>query len=328
MIEINSLQARVYSRLGQSGSIFGLTLLDIIKDRPEIMVLSSDMASTAGLGRFINTHPNHFLNVGIAEQNLVGIAAGLTNEGYKAIVTAQAAFLSLRSGEQIRQYLGYMKSNIIAVGLCAGFGLPFFGNTHYAIEDMAIMRSIPNITVLSPSDAGQAAKLFEAAVHLNVPVYIRLTGGSNTSIVYREDYSLEIGKSIIVKDGKDVTIFATGSMVYNSLQAAKLLEQKEISIRVVDIHTIKPLDTKIINDCIDSKLFVSVEEHNILGGLGGAIGEKLAEMGNCAPLFRLGVKDTYCRVGDYQYLLSQNRLLPEQLAEDIAAKTSLYLSKL
>jgi transketolase len=323
MVKINPMQARIYSKLGQSGSIFGLTLLDIVKDRPEIIVLSADMASTAGLGRFINTYPDRVLNVGIAEQNLVGIAAGLTNEGYKAIVTAQAAFLSLRSGEQIRQYLGYMKSNIIAVGLSAGFGLSFLGNTHYAIEDMAVMRSIPNITVLSPSDAGQSAKLFEAAVQFNAPVYIRLTGGLNASIVYKEDYALEIGKSILVRDGKDITIFATGNMVYNSLQAAESLEQKGLSVRVVDVHTIKPFDEKIIHDCADSKLFVSVEEHNILGGLGGVISEKLSEIGNCAPLLRLGVKDTYCKVGDYQYLLSQCRLLPEQIAEDIAAKIRL-----
>ena len=320
MIEINPLQARVYSKLGQSGSIFGMALLDIIKICPEILVLSSDMATTAGLDRFISANMDKFINVGIAEQNLVGVASGLANEGYRTIITAQAAFLSLRSIEQIRQYLGYMKSNVKVVGICAGFALTFFGNTHYAIEDIAIMRSIPNITVLSPSDAGQAAKIFETAVQMDVPVYIRLVGGLNCPIVYKDDYILEIGKSITVKEGEDITIFATGIMVYNSLRATEFLQEKGLSVRVVDVHTIKPLDIQKIKDCASSKLLVSVEEHSIIGGLGGAISETLADIGKQVPLLRLGVKDTFCKVGDYPYLLEQNRLQPEQIADDIAIK--------
>jgi len=320
MAELNSLQARVYSKLGQSGSIFGLSLLELAKENPEIIALTSDMASAAGLERFKNTYPDRFFNVGIAEQNLVGIASGLSHEGYKPVITAQSAFLSMRSGEPIRQYLAYMKSNVIAVGIGAGFALNFFGNTHYAIEDIAIMRSIPNMTVLSPSDAGQAAKIFEAAVKLNTPVYIRLVGGTNCPIVYKEDYDLQIGKSILVKDGSDITIFATGIMVYNALKAAESLEEKGISIKVVDVHTIKPLDTQIIRDSVLSRLFVSIEEHNIIGGLGGAVSEYLSEEGCAIPLLRLGVKDTFCKVGDYNYLLEQNRLTPELLAEDILSK--------
>jgi transketolase len=319
MIEINPLQAKIFSKLGQSGAIFGMALLDAIKDYPEIMVLSSDMASTAGLDRFITANTDKFINVGIAEQNLVGIASGLASEGYKAVITAQAVFLSLRSAEQIRQYLGYMKSNIKVIGICAGFALAFFGNTHYAIEDIAIMRSIPNMTVLSPSDASQAIKIFNAAVQLNGPVYIRLVGGLNCPIVYKDDFDFEIGKPVIVKEGKDITIFATGIMVYNSLQAAELLREKEISAQVVDVHTIKPLDVHKIKDSIISKLIVTVEEHSIIGGLGGAISEILAERGH-VPLLRLGVKDTFCKVGDYQYLLEQNRLQPNQIADDILEK--------
>jgi transketolase len=320
MIEINSLQARVYSKLGQNGSVFGLALLDIAKNNPDIVVLTADMASPAGLERFINAYPEQFYNVGIAEQNMVGIASGLAHEGYKSFITAQAIFLSLRSGEQIRQYLGYMKSNVAAIGLSAGFALTFLGNTHYAIEDIAVMRSIPNMTVLSPADAGEAAKIIEAVAELNTPAYIRLTGGLNCPIVYKEDYKLEIGKSILVKDGKDITIFSTGIMVYNSLKAAGLLQEKGISARVIDVHTIKPLDTKIIKDSLDTRLLVSVEEHTIIGGLGGAVSEFLAGEGANIPLMRLGIKDTFLKVGDYNYLLGQCGLLPEQIAADIIAK--------
>jgi transketolase len=320
MTAINPIQARVFSKLGQSGSIFGMALVELAKDIPELVVLTADTAASAGLDRFITAYPDRFYNIGIAEQNMTGIASGLAHEGYKPIITTFATFLPLRSGEQMRQYLGYMQSKVIVIGLCAGFTLTILGNSHYAIEDMAIMRSIPNMTVLSPSDAGQAAKLFEAAVALNGPVYIRLVGRQNCPIIYKEDYTLEIGKNIVVKEGNDVTIFATGIMVSNSLKAADLLQEKKISAKVVDVHTIKPLDIQSIKDSLGSKLFASVEEHTIIGGLGGAISEILAEQGVPIPLLRLGIKDTFCKVGDYNYLLEQNRLLPEQIAADIISR--------
>ncbi|MDR1583473.1 MAG: transketolase [Prevotellaceae bacterium] len=320
MVEINKINARIYAKLGQSGTIFGMSLLDEIKIYPDIFVLASDMSRTAGIDRFKTQYPGNFFNVGIAEQNLIGIASGLSSEGKTVIVTTQATFISMRSYEQLRQYLGYMQHKVIVIGIGAGFTLTFLGNTHYAIEDISISRTIPQMTVLSPSDAGQAAKIFEAAIKLNSPVYIRLVGGLNCPIVYKEDYELEIGKSIVIKDGEDITVFATGIMVYNSLKAAELLEKENISVKTVDVHTIKPLDRQVIKDSLSSKLFVSVEEHSIIGGLGSAISEYLAEQGKTAPLLRLGVKDTFSVVGNYEYLLAQHRLTPELIAEDILHK--------
>ncbi len=317
MVEINKLNARIYSKLGQSGAIFGIGLFEALKSISNINVLSADMSTTAGLDRFKTLYPDLFYNVGIAEQNLVGIAAGMASEGKKVIITAQAAFISMRSCEQVRQYMGYMHSNIIAVGIGAGFALTFFGNTHYAIEDISIMRSIPEMVILSPSDAGQAAKALVAATEIDSPVYIRCTGTMNCPIVYFEDYAFEIGKSIKVKEGSDVTVFATGSMVYNSLKAAETIELEGISVRVIDTHTIKPLDFEIIQNCKDSNLFVSIEEHNIIGGLGTAISEFIASKSKFPPLLRLGVKDIFSHPGDYAYLLQQNRLQPAQIAEDI-----------
>jgi transketolase len=319
-MEINKLTARTCAKLGQSGTIFGLSLLDIMKTNSNVFALSSDMSRTAGLDRFKTQYPDNFFNTGIAEQNLIGIASGLSSEDKTVIATTQAVFISMRSYEQLRQYLGYMQHKVIVIGIGAGFALTFFGNTHYAIEDISIVRSIPQMTVLSPSDAGQAAKIFEAAVKLNSPAYIRLVGGLNCPIVYKEDYELEIGKSIVIKEGTDITIFATGIMVYNSLKAAELLEQKNISVKIVDMHTIKPLDRQIIKESANSKLFVSVEEHNIIGGLGSAISEYLAEQGGKAPLLRLGVKDTFSIVGNYEYLLEQHRLTSELIDEDILQK--------
>jgi len=320
MVEINRLNARIYSKLGQSGAAFGIGLFEALKSFPDILVLSADMSTTAGLDRFKTMYPHLFYNVGIAEQNLIGIASGMSSEGKKVIVTAQAAFISMRSCEQVRQYMGYMNSNIIAVGISAGFSLTFFGNTHYAIEDISIMRSIPGITILSPSDAGQAAKALIAATDLNAPVYIRFTGTMNCPIVYQKDYDFEVGKAIQVKDGTDITIIATGSMVYNSLKASEIIEQVGLSVRILDMHTIKPLDTEVLKKSCDSKLFVSVEEHNIIGGLGTAISEFIASERNFPTLFRIGVMDTFSHPGDYAYLLEQNRLQPEQIAEDILSK--------
>lgn len=317
MITINKQNAKIYSKLGQAGAAFGIALMEMQKLRSDIYVLSADMSKPAGLDRFKTKYPENFFNVGIAEQNLLGIAAGMASEGKKIIVTAQAVFISMRSCEQVRQYMGYMHSNIIAVGISSGFALTFFGNTHYAIEDISIMRSVPGLTILSPSDAGQSAKILCAAMELNAPVYIRLTGVMNCPVVYDEEYDYKVGKGIPLRTGRDIAIFASGSMVYNSLKAADILEENGISVSVIDMHTIKPLDHEIIQRSCHSKLFVSVEEHNIIGGLGTAISEHLASIHNSPYLLRLGVMDKFSEPGDYPYLIEQNRLTPHHISEDV-----------
>ena len=316
---MNKFNPRVYFRLGQSGSIFGMELMEQAGNYP-FKVLSSDMSVVAGLDRFKKEYPENFYNVGIAEQNLLGVAAGLDSEGFKTIAVAQACFISMRSFEQVRQYLGYMGGKVMCVGINSGFSLTFFGNTHYAIEDMALMRSIPNMTVLSPADAGEAVKLFDAALKEDGPVYLRLSGSLNTPIVYKEDYELKIGQAITLKEGEDIAIFATGLMVSNALKAAELLLEKGITASVVDVHTIKPIDKDTIKKNCGKKLLVSVEEHNVVGGLGTAIADVLSEQRNSAPLLKLGVQDHFMLVGDYNYLVEQAGLTPEQIAASIENK--------
>ncbi len=309
--------SRSFFRLGQSGAIFGVAAPALREDY-RLKCLSSDMSVTAGLDRFKKMFPNDFYNVGIAEQNLVGIAAGLASEGYKVVAVAQAAFITMRAFEQVRQYLGYMNNSVVLVGINSGFALTFFGNTHYAIEDMALMRSIPGMMVLSPADAGAAVKAFEIAIEMNQPTYIRLTGGLMMPIVYKEDYEYDpFHMTEVVNTGNDVTIFATGSMVYNSVKAAELLVTQGISCRVLDIHCLKPMDEGGVLRTLDSKLLVSVEEHNVNGGLGTAISEILANQQHHPNLLRLGVKDYFSSVGDYNYLLRQHGLTPEQIADQI-----------
>lgn len=316
---MNKFNPRVYFRLGQSGSIFGMELMEQAGNYP-FKVLSSDMSVVAGLDRFKKEYPDNFYNVGIAEQNLLGVAAGLDSEGFKTIAVAQACFISMRSFEQVRQYLGYMGGKVMCVGINSGFSLTFFGNTHYAIEDMALMRSIPNMTVLSPADAGEAVKLFDAALKVDGPVYLRLSGSLNIPIVYKEDYEIKIGQAITLKEGEDIAIFATGLMVSNALKAAELLLEKGITASVVDVHTIKPIDKDTILKNCGKKLLVSVEEHNVVGGLGTAIADVLSEQRNSAPLLKLGVQDHFMPVGDYNYLVVQAGLTPEQIAASIENK--------
>ena len=167
MVKINKLNSKIFSKLGQNGAAFGIGLIDFQKSNLNTYVVSADMSKPVGLDRFKLTYPENFFNVGIAEQNLIGVAAGLASEGKKVIANAQACFISMRSCEQIRQYMGYMSLNIIAVGISSGFALTYFGNTHYCIEDISIMKSIPGVTILSPSDAGQAAKaLYLSLIHI------------------------------------------------------------------------------------------------------------------------------------------------------------------
>lgn len=316
---MDNFNARVVSRLGQAGAVFGLALPEYMSKYGGIKVVSADMSRPAGLDRFKNQYPNDFYNTGIAEQNMLGVATGLASEGYTVVAEAQACFLSMRSFEQVRQYMGYMQIPIVCIGINSGFSLTFFGNSHYAIEDMAIMRAIPNIIVLSASDASMAVTLFEKALDMHVPVYLRLSGGLNAPIVYNAQPDVRIGGSNVLREGKDVVLLATGSMVHNALQAAEWLMRQGIESKVVDVYSIKPIDKKQIECATKSKLIVTIEEHNIIGGLGGAVAEVLSDIASTTKLLRLGIADKYAQVGDYAYLLAQYRLPPELIAEDVLA---------
>jgi transketolase len=306
---------KIASMLGQGGSMFGLALMDSMKERDDIMVLSSDMSTPAGLDKFKNTYPEHFLNMGIAEQNMIGAATGLSDEGYKTVEVAQACFLSMRCFEQVRQYVGYMGSAHVLVGIGSGFSLAFMGNTHYALEDIALMCSVPGMKVLAPCDAFEAIKAFNAALNETAPVYIRLYGGTNTPVIYSDDFDYEIGKAIKLKDGDDIQIIATGSMVSEAIKVSDDLETMGISVSVIDMHTIKPLDTSVLN--MNAKLIVSVEEHRVNGGLGTSIADYLSSFKSHPQLLKIGVESGFSEVGDYKYLLNINGLDSKSIVEKI-----------
>ena len=320
MFQINRITSRTCSMLGQRGAIFGLAVLDAAKADDKLMVLTADLATLSGLDRFVKSYSRQFLNAGIAEQNMLGMAAGLASEDFHPIVTTYATFVTMRSCEQIRHYLGYMNQKVIVIGSGAGLSQGFAGNTHYTIEDISMMRPIPNLQVLSPADAASAVKLLEVAMASDRPVYMRLTGNLNCPIVYKEDASFEIGKSHVLRDGEDVAIFACGTMVSTALKAAKLLEEKGVSSKVIDMYSIKPIDREQILSCKTHKLLVSIEEHSKMGGLGAAVAEIISEFSGYPSLLRLGIADVFDLAGDYDGLLAQNRLTPEQIMEDILEK--------
>ena len=208
----------------------------------------------------------------------------------------------MRCCEQIKVNLGYMKQKICMVGIASGLSLGTLSYTHCCIEDIGVLRSIPGITIISPADSLETVKALQAAIELKGPSYIRLTGSSNNPIVYKSDYDFKIGKSIKLRDGKDITIFCSGTMVFNSLEAANLLEKKNISSSVVNMHTIKPIDKDAIKESCKSKLIVSIEEHNVVGGLGSAISEHKARITNSPKQLFLGVNDIYSKGGEYSHL--------------------------
>lgn len=317
MFEINRMTARTCSMLGQRGSIFGLAALDAAKEDDKFILLTADLATLSGMDRYVKMYPDQFVNVGIAEQNMVGISAGMAAEGYHPVVTTYATFVTMRSCEQIRHYLGYMQQKVVVVGSGAGLSQGFAGNTHYTIEDISMMRAIPNLQILSPADGASAVKLFHAALASEKPVYIRLTGNLNCPIVYKEDAQFSIGGSNTLQEGNDVTIIACGTMVSSALNAAKLLLSQGVGVRVVDMYSVKPLDKQPILNAKSSRLIVTLEEHSKMGGLGAAVAEIMSEDTGYPRLLRLGISDVFDLAGDYDGLLSQNRLTASQIASDI-----------
>ena len=316
-MNINPINVRMWSKLGARGT-FGLAMFELGKIKDDLMVMTADLANTSGLDRFQKAYPDKFINVGIAEQNLIGIASGMAKEGKNVFATSFATFIAMRSYEQVRFNLGYMGLNVKVIGLASGLAMGMFGTSHYGFEDLALMRAVPGLTVLSPADGAEIVKVVYALADFEGPVYVRLTGAMNNPVVYKEDYSYEIGKAVTLKHGQDITIIATGTMVYESLQAANFLEGQDISTTVIDMHTIKPLDQDIIkNACETSKLIVTIEEHSIIGGLGGAVAECKAMLKESPPLLILGLPDKFGKVGDYKYLLEHYGLTAKQLATKI-----------
>ena len=322
-MEINRVNIRTWSMLGERRT-FGACMDLYATEFEKLFVMSGDLMSSSGLERFVRNNPDRFLSPGIAEQNMIGIASGMAANGYVVFVTSFSPFITGRCYDQIRMHLGYMRHNVKLVGLAAGIGVGIQGNSHYGLDDVALMRAVPGMTIISPADCTEVVKATKAVYDFEGPVYLRLVGEQNNPIVNKGDYDFEIGKAITLKEGDDVTIFAAGTMVYQSLQAAKLLEEKGVSVIVVNMHTIKPIDRSAIDKaCVSSKLIVTVEEASVIGGLGAAVSEYLITGSARPELLMIGIDDIFPHAGSYPYMLKQCGLDADSIALRISTKLGL-----
>lgn len=321
---INPALIKAYARMGQKGAAAGIGMMELAKRDPDMRVVVADSVAIASLDRFYNNYPHQVVNAGISEQSMIGIAAGLSSEDGRAVYACTyAAFVLVKAIEFVRHNLAYHKFNVKIVGNSAGFAMETLSISHWATEDIAMARALPNMTILSAADSLEAIKMVIAAHDVQGPVYVRLSGLLNCPIVYEKDFEYRIGKANTLREGDTVTVLATGMMVRETLDAAELLTAQGIECSVVDMHTIKPLDEECLNKAIaKSKLIVTVEEHNIIGGLGGAVAEYLAERNNTPRLVRIGVKDNFCKLGDMRYCWEQHGLTAPQIAGRISIEVN------
>lgn len=293
---------------------FGDEIVALGKENSNILVVDVDIGKSCKTGAFRKELPEQYLNVGIAEQNAAGVAAGLATCGKVPFVVTYAAFGSMRMCEMIRQEICYPHLNVKIACSHGGVTPANDGASHQSIEDMGILRTIPNMTVIMPADYWAARKLVRAAAGMDGPVYLRFTRDA-IPVIYDEHETFEIGKAKLLKDGKDVAIIANGDTVRLALEAADNLQKKGISARVLDMHTIKPLDEKAVLDCIRStKAIVTVEDHNIYNGLGSAVAELVSENGG-ARMRRVGIQDQFGQSAPYERLLEMNGITTENIVK-------------
>ena len=301
---------------------YGDSLKVLGDNNPAVVVLDADLSKSTKTVVFAKAHPDRFINVGIAEQNMMGIAAGFATSGKIPFVSTFAMFATGRAFEQVRNSVCYPKLNVKIAATHAGLTVGEDGASHQSIEDVSLMRSLPNMTVIVPADAEETKQAVAYAAQHKGPVYLRL-GRMAVPDVVGEGYKFELGKAVQLAEGKDVTLVATGVMVAAALEAAKTLTAEGISARVLNIHTIKPIDRVAIEKAaVETGALVTCEEHSIIGGLGSAVAEVLAET-KPAPLERVGVQDTFGESGTPAELLKKYGLT----AEDIVAAAKKAISR-
>ena len=285
--------------------VYGETLVELAKDNDRIVVLDADVSGSTKSGIFGKAYPERFYNMGIAESNMVATAAGMASCGKIPFVNTFAVFLSTIGLISARGQICYGNLNVKFAGAYCGLSDAFDGATHHACEDIAIMRTLPNMRVLVPSDTHSSQALTALAAELNGPVYLRLSRDAYPDL-YGADEKFEVGKGKTVRDGSDVTVVACGILVHKALEAAEKLAGEGISVRVVDMYSIKPIDKELLIRCAEETgAIVSAEEHSIIGGLGGAVAETLAAAGACVPMSFVGVQDTFTESGPYAQLLKK-----------------------
>lgn len=289
------------------------TLYDLASKDNRIYALISDNGAIV-YDRFRKNFEEQYLNLGISEENMLGIAAGMANCGKIPFAYTIGAFLAYRALEFIRNDICLQNMNVKIVGTGAGMRYSALGPTHHSTEDIGCLRSLPNLVIFSPASPMEVAKATQAAYEYNGPVYMRL-GTNREQEIYEEDYSFEMGKGITLYGGEDITVIGTGNILSEVIRAREILLKKGISVRIINMHTLKPIDKEIIVEALcETKGIVTVEDHNIIGGLGSAVAEVIAESGKGSPFIRVGLADHFAvGYGTYEDMRRQNKVVAEEI---------------
>ncbi len=302
---------------------YGKALVELGSVNDKVVVLDADLSKSTKTADFSKQFPERFINMGIAEANMMCVAAGMSTCGKIPFVSTFAMFAAGRAFEQVRNSICYPNLNVKICATHAGLTVGEDGASHQAIEDLALMRAIPNMTVISPSDSIETEAVIKAIAEYNGPCYVRLGRVGVNVINDNADYKFEIGKGIELRKGTDVTIVATGIMVDEALAAEAILKEEGISANVINIHTLKPLDTDLlVKAAKTTKTIVTVEEHNIIGGLGSAVSEAICEVFP-VPVIKVGVQDTFGESGQPAELLKAYGLTPEKIVEAVKKAISM-----
>jgi transketolase len=295
---------------------FGEALVEAGEKNPNIVALSADSSSGSGLTPFHQKFPDRHFEFGIMEQGIMGFAAGLATTGKIPFFVAIAPFVTARPFEMFRNDLGYMRQNVKVVGRCAGLTYSDLGATHQSLDDIAIIRTIPGVTVINPGDPVDIIKAVHAAAEHIGPVYIKI-GSPKMPVLMDENYPFQIGKGVVMEEGSDISIIGTGTVLSKAAETTRILKEKGINPRLINIHTIKPLDRELIlKAAAETRKIVTIEEGYLAGGLGGCIAELLATE-YPTPMKMLGVDDQYANTGPYEELLGLYGLQSQQIAETV-----------
>lgn len=290
--------------------IYGRVLAEMGKTEKRIVGLSADLAKSTAIAFFEKAHPDRFFNLGIAEQNLMGVAAGMAKMGLIPFASTFAVFASLRAAEQVRTDICYQKLPVKIIATHSGISFGAAGTTHHCTEDLAVMRSFANMTVIVPADGMETANAVRACIDIPGPVYMRIGRGFEPPFYENENYGFKIGKAQVVHEGSDLAIITCGIGVLQSVEAARTLKDTDgLSVRVINMHTIKPIDKDTIMQALmDTRRIITIEEHNVLGGLGSAVAEVICESGKGCAFRKIGLPDIYSEVGYPEDLYAHYRL--------------------
>ncbi len=300
-----------------TAEVFGKTLCELGEKDKRVVALTADLAGSTKIGDFKDKFPERFFNVGIAEQNLFGIAAGMAKSGLIPFASTFSVFASMRATDQLHTDICYQNVNVKIIGTHSGTSYGQAGSTHHAIEDIAMVRSLANLKVIVPADGFETANAVRAAYAMDGPVYIRINRGFDMNVYESENYGFEFGKGVLMNDGGDVTVIANGCCVFQAVQAAKILESDYgIHARVINLHTIKPIDREIILKAAEeTRRIITVEDHTILGGLGTAVGEVVLESGRACAFKKLGLNDRFSAIGFHEDLMTMNGIDTEGIVK-------------